>query len=165
MPGMASSKKSVVHEATPAGRLEEARLHHLIGYQAAQASIVTTRVFIRHVGKAFGLRSVEYTILTLINENPGGTSARLAQALSVTAPHIAAWIDKLEKRGLIERLPSPTDRRAQHLRTTPEGARLAHEATQLLLDGEREALDHLTPGERAILIELLHKVACSRPGP
>lgn len=158
-----SPKNPSLHDATPAGRLEEARLHHLIGYQAAQALIATTQVFIRQAGKPLDLRSVEYTVLTLINENPGSTSAQLAQALAVSAPNITAWIDRLEKRGLVERVPSKTDRRAQPLHTTRVGARLARQATQQLLDGEREAFAHLTEAERAMLIELLHKVARARP--
>lgn len=158
-----SQKKPPLHEATPAGRLEEARLHYLIGYQAAQALIATTQVFIQQVGKPLDLRSVEYTVLTLINENPGSTSAQLAQALAVSAPNITAWIDRLEKRSLVQRVPSKTDRRAQPLHTTAAGARLAAQATQQLLDGEREAFGHLTTAERAMLIELLQKVARARP--
>jgi DNA-binding MarR family transcriptional regulator len=158
------AKKPDSSEATPAGRLAEARLHHVMGYQLAQATIATMVVYTRQVGEPFDLRPVEYTILSLINENPDGSAAQLAQALAVTAPNITMWIDKLEGRGFVQRQRSETDKRAQHLRLTAKGADLVVQATQRLLDGEREALAHLSPGERTILIELLHKVACSRPG-
>lgn len=156
-------KKSARPDATPAGRLVEARLHHVMGYQLAQAAIATTLVYMREVGDPFELRPVEYTILSLINENPDGSAAQLAQALSVTAPNITMWIDKLESRGLVQRTRSEKDKRAQNLRLTDKGARLAVQATQKLLIGEREAFAHLTEGERTILIELLHKVALVRP--
>lgn len=149
-------------DSTPAGRLAEARLHQILGYQLAQASIATTGVFMNLVGKPFDLRPVEYTILTLINENPGGSSIRLAKALAVTAPNITVWVDRLEKRGLVERLPNTTDKRSQRLQTTASGAALAEQVTQRLLQGERQEFDNLTDGERMILIELLHKVACKR---
>lgn len=158
------AKKPDPSEATPAGQLAEARLHHVMGYQLAQATIATTVVYMKQVGEPFDLRPVEYTLLSLINENPDGSSAQLAQALAVTAPNITMWIDKLEGRGFVQRQRSETDKRAQHLRLTPKGADLVVQATQRLLDGEREAFAHLSPGERTILIELLHKVACSRPG-
>jgi DNA-binding MarR family transcriptional regulator len=148
--------------ATPAGQLSEAKLHQIIGYQVVQASITTMDVFMKLVGGPFALRPVEYTILTLINENPGGSPARLSKALAVTPPNITVWIDKLEQRGLVARERSTTDRRAQHLRATPEGARRPHTPTQLLLEGHRAALAHLRPAARAMLIELLHKVACAR---
>jgi hypothetical protein len=35
-------------------------------------------------------------------------------------------------------------------------------ATRSVLEGEHEALGNLSPGERMMLIELLHKVAASR---
>lgn len=149
-------------DATPAGRLTEACLHQILGYQIAQASIATTGVFMRLVGKPFDLRPVEYTLLSLINENPGGSSTRLAKALAVTAPNITVWVDRLEKRGLIQRLPNAADKRAQQLQTTASGAQLAGQATQCLLQGERQAFDGLSEGERMILIELLHKLACQR---
>ena len=147
---------------TPAGRLAEAKLYGVIGYQLAQASITAGRVFKTQVGDVFDLRPVEYTILTLVNENPGGSSARLAQALAVTAPNITMWIDRLVKRGLVQRRPSTTDRRSQHLQVTAEGERIAAVATQRLLDGEQAAFEHLSLGERSILVELLHKVARRR---
>lgn len=150
-------------DITPAGRLDEARLHDVLGYQMAQATIVTDAVFKAQVGQPFGLRPVEYTVLTLIVENPGGSLVRLARALAVTAPNITMWIDRLESRGLVRREQSRRDRRLQVLHATDEGITLARAATQRILDAEREALAaHLSAGERAILLELLHKVACAR---
>jgi DNA-binding MarR family transcriptional regulator len=134
-----------------------------MGYQLAQATIATTVVYMREVGEPFELRPVEYTILSLIHENPDGSAAQLAQALAVTAPNITMWLDKLEGRGLVQRNRSETDKRAQRLRLTDKGATLVAQATEKLLIGEREAFAHLSEGERTILIELLHKVAVTRP--
>ena len=159
-----SKSRSLPADTTPAGRLSEASLHLLLGYQLAQASIVTDAVFAAQVGAPFELRPVEYTVLALIHENPDVSATRLAKALAVTAPNIAAWIDRLEKRDLVQRIPHATDRRAQHLRATREGAALARKATEAVLAGEQTALDGLSQGERMILVELLHKVATRRGG-
>jgi DNA-binding MarR family transcriptional regulator len=162
MPGMAT-KRSARGDSTPAGGLDEARLHDVLGYQMAQATIVTAAVFKAQVGEPFGLRPVEYTLLMLVAENPGGSLVRLARALAVTAPNITAWIDRLEARGLVQRTQSETDRRVQILHATAEGAALARQATQRIVDAECQALGgHLSAAERAILLELLHKVACAR---
>lgn len=146
---------------TPAGRLEEAHLQTVLGYQLAQATIVTDRIFREQVGQPLDLRPVEYTVLTLIAENPGGSLVRLARALSVTAPHITALVERLEAKGLIERRASDQDRRAHLLHATLEGRELVRTATQRIIAAERSALA-LTGGEQAILAELLHKVACAR---
>ncbi|MEZ0306327.1 MAG: MarR family winged helix-turn-helix transcriptional regulator [Ramlibacter sp.] len=146
---------------TPAGRLEEAQLQRVLGYQLAQATIVTDRIYMDKVGVPFELRPVEYTVLTLIAENPGGSLAQVARALAVTAPHISIMIDRLESRGLIKREQSESDRRTQVLHTTAKGTELVRKSTQLILDAEREVVG-LTPGEQAMLVELLHKVALAR---
>ncbi|HEX6706952.1 MAG TPA: MarR family transcriptional regulator [Albitalea sp.] len=150
-------------ERTPMGKLDEAGLHGIVGYQLAQATIATTQVFAGQVGGPFDLRPVEFTILTLVDQNPGVSAKQLAQALAVTAPNITVWIDRLEGRGLVRRERSETDRRAQHIRATAKGAKLARQATEMLKQGEREALGAaLSEAERAILVELLVKVARSR---
>jgi len=156
-----TSKRTARPVLTPAGRLEEARLQMVLGYQLAQASIVTDALFRNEVGDPLELRPVEYTVLTLIAENPGGSPARLARALAVTAPNISALVDRLVSRGLVQRKASSEDRRAQILTVTPSGAELVRKATERIVTAERAALA-LSSGEQAILAELLHKVACAR---
>jgi DNA-binding MarR family transcriptional regulator len=151
--------------ATPSGGLGEEKLHQIVGYQLAQASIVTYAVFHAQVGSPLKLRPVEYTILTLVKENAGVSPAQLSKALALTRPNISVWIDKLEARGLVKREQNTSDRRGQLLRATDKGAALAAKATKLLLDGERKALATLTPVEQMMLVELLHKLACARGAP
>ncbi len=150
-------------DMTPAGKLVEAGLHHILGYQLAQAAIASTGVFGREVGQPFELRPVEFTILALIDENPGVSAKQLSRALALAAPNITVWIDRLERRQLIARERSVVDRRAQHIRTTAKGAALARKAVQRIVDGERQSFDALTAAEHAMLIELLHKAAACRP--
>jgi DNA-binding MarR family transcriptional regulator len=159
---MVKSTARVALSETPAGHLEEAKLHQVLGYQLAQAAIVTYGVFEDRVGTPMKLRPVEYTILSLIRENPGGSPAQLSKALAVTRPNITVWLDKLESRGLIKRERSESDGRAQHLRVTDKGAALSVKATMALLQGERDAFDTLTPVEQLMLTELLHRLARAR---
>jgi len=159
------SKAPTRTDATPAGHLVEAQLHRVLGYQLAQATIATTAVYMQSVGEPFGLRPVEFTILALIEQNPGGSPAQLAKALAVTAPNITMWVDKLEAQGWVVRRRSETDKRAQHLGLTPRAAAMVSQAMEQLLAGEQKAFAGLSEGERTILIELLHKVACNRPMP
>jgi len=156
-----TQKRSVRRDLTPAGRMEEARLQKVLGYQLAQAVLVTDAIFFEQVGEPFNLRPVEYTVLTLIAENPGGSLVRLARALSVTPPNISTMVDRLEAKGLIAREASEQDRRAHVLHVTAKGAELVRKATQRIVAAESATLP-LTPGEQAILAELLHKVALAR---
>ena len=120
---MTARTKPDEDDRTPHARLVEAAMHGVVGYQLAQATIVTALVFDGAVGGPRGLRPVEYTVLALVQANPGVTARQLARGLAMTPPNIAVWLDKLESRGLVK------TRR----------------------------------GERAMLVELLHKVALQRP--
>ena len=147
-------------ERTPQALLTEARLHAIVGYQLAQASIVTDQVFDDQVGEQ--LRRVEFTLLALVQANPDVSARQLAKALAVTPPNIAVWIDRLAARGMVVRSRSASDARVQHLRLTAQGRQLVDQATGQLLQAEQQALACLSAAERAMLVELLHKVAMSR---
>jgi DNA-binding MarR family transcriptional regulator len=147
---------------TPQGHLQELELRNLLGYQVAQASIVTLQVFDDVVAKAEGLRTVEYTVLALIRANRAVSPAQLAKALNLSPSYITAALDKLDGRGLVRRETNESDRRGQRLHVTAAGEALAKRLTDELLRAERETLNTLTGVERLMLAELLHKLGRSR---
>lgn len=158
-----NSRASADNGKTPVGQLSEASLRRVLGYQLAQAAVVTTRVFRAQVGGPFELRPVEFTVLCLVNDNPGVSANQLARALAVTPPNITTWIDRLALRGLVERERSSVDRRAQHIRTTAAGAEMARSTVEHIVNGEQQALGaNLSEAEQAMLVELLHKSARGR---
>ncbi len=160
-----NSRKTAIPDAdrTPHARLAEGRAHALVGYQLAQATLVTDEVFQQRVGHtAMDLHRVEYTILAIVDANPGVTARQLARALAVTPPNIAIWLDRLDKRGLTQRERSTRDGRVQHVQLTSPGMTLVARASAALLEGEAAALAGLSSAERAMLVELLHKVALAR---
>ena len=159
-----SARKTPIpkHQRTPLAQLSEAGAHAIVGYQLAQAAIVTDQVYDERVGRRGGLRRVEFTILALVQGNPGVTARQLARALAVTPPNVAVWLDRLESRGLVARERSTRDARVQHVQLTRAGTVLVERTVQTLLEGEQAALAALSAAERAMLVELLHKVALQR---
>jgi DNA-binding MarR family transcriptional regulator len=151
-------KKDKSTSAAITERMDEAVLHDVIGYQLAQAQIATLSIFYDTVGRPMDLRHVEYTVLALIKENPACTPARLAKELAVTASNITMWVDRLVERALVRREASASDRRVQHLHATDKGETLVATATRQLLEAECKQLTALSRAERAMLVELLHKV-------
>jgi DNA-binding MarR family transcriptional regulator len=149
-------------DETPAGRLAETGLQGILGYQLAQARLTTDEVFLQSAGRRLALRPVEFTILALLDHNPGVSARQLARALAVTPPNIAVWLERLASRGYVERERSAQDARVQHIHCTPAGARLVNRSVQQVVQAEAEALSTLSAAERAMLVELLHKVALAR---
>ena len=81
----------------------------------------------------------------------------LTQTL-VTSGTMTNRIDRLTKKGLVERLPDPSDRRGVLVRLTPEGRDRADEALAGLLAQERAILAQLTRPQRAELAGLLRRL-------
>ena len=63
---------------------------------------------------------------------------------------------------MIERERRSTEGRGKHIRTASAGAGLIGGAISEAIEGERQLMAALSEAERAILIELLHKVAVCR---
>ncbi|WP_049579691.1 MarR family winged helix-turn-helix transcriptional regulator [Streptomyces sp. SBT349] len=78
----------------------------------------------------------------------------LTQTL-VTSGTMTNRIDRLAKKGLVGRLPDPSDRRGVLVRLTPAGQRHADEALSGLLAQERALLGELTTAQRRELAALL----------
>ena len=89
---------------------------------------------------------------------PGITSRQLCATLNVLPPNLVGLIAALERRGLIERRPHPSDGRAMGVHLTPTGAELTQQAEQTAAQLEEDATARLTAAERKTLIRLLQKV-------
>lgn len=137
-------------------------MHDLLGYQLAQASIVTTVLFERTIGVPFKLRPVEFTILQLVRSNTDVTLTRLARALAISTPAMKVWLDKLEQRQLLRREPSSSDGRSQQLRLTADGTQRIDAAMAQVLKADQALAQGLSAAEQAMLLELLRKVGHQR---
>lgn len=142
-------------ESVPA--VDATFLEGLIGYNARRAALAVISVFLERMAP-YGLRVVDFSVLTLIAHNPGITSRQLSGALAILPPNLVGMVRQLEERGLIEKRPHPHDRRAQGLYLTAEGERLQDETQSVVASLETEAVTHLTEQERRTLIGLLRKI-------
>jgi DNA-binding MarR family transcriptional regulator len=85
----------------------------------------------REVSDALGLTFGRIRALRRIARSPM-TMGELAAALGIDAPYATLVVDELERQGLVERRPHPTDRRVKVVATTSRGATAAREAEEIL---------------------------------
>ena len=142
--------------------LNQSEMLRLLGYNIAQAAIPAFKLFDTLIGLPLGLRQVEYSILTLVESNEKATHKRLSAALGVAAPNLTIVLDRLEQRQLVKRTRSQHDGRVQHIELTQRGRTLHGKAKQIADTMEDELLSHFSAGERAMLFELLQKLAAQR---
>jgi DNA-binding MarR family transcriptional regulator len=83
---------------------------------------------------------------------------QLSENLLVTTGTMTNRLDRLERRGLIRRLPNPDDRRGLVVELTEEARELVDAAVERHLDNEREMLTPLTERDRAQLAQIMRKL-------
>ena len=76
---------------------------------------------------------------------------------------MVSLIDDLERAGLAERRPHPTDRRARAVAITPKGRRLLDRARRMAAQVDSEVLRGLTAAERRDLMTLLRRALSAAP--
>jgi DNA-binding MarR family transcriptional regulator len=93
-------------------------------------------------------------VLHLIEPGRPLPMSRLADTLSCDASNVTGLVDRLESQGLVQRQPSPRDRRVKVLLLTPTGLRLR---AQLLrgMAGRSLPLARLSPVQRRTLVKIL----------
>ena len=71
---------------------------------------------------------------------------------------VTSRLDRLERRGLVVRLPDPNDRRGVIVELTSEGVELVDAAVGANTASEQQVLSPLDPEELAALEALLRKI-------
>ncbi|OON71845.1 MarR family winged helix-turn-helix transcriptional regulator [Streptomyces tsukubensis] len=87
-------------------------------------------VELRELARESGLTDTQTDALWRLSRGREMTARRLADLLRCDASTATSMIDRLEKRGLVCRVPHPTDRRAKVIQLTPEGCALRDRVLQ-----------------------------------
>ena len=132
-------------------------LESLMGYNARRAALVIIDEFLKHMAP-YGLRPVDFSVLSLITHNEGITSRQLCTALGLLPPNLVGMINALEQRELIVRQPHPSDGRAMGLHLSAKGRKLMRKAEKTAAQLESDATARLTPAQSGTLIRLLKKI-------
>ena len=132
-------------------------LQGLLGYNARRAALAIIDVFLQRMAP-YGLRPVDFSVLSVIHHNPGVTSRQLCTALNLLPPNLVGLVQSLQARGLIEKKPHPRDGRAFGLHPTAAALELMAQAEATAQALEADCARKLQPDERETLLQLLQKI-------
>ena len=82
---------------------------------------------------------------------------RLGKGLMLSSAGVTSRIDRLERRGLVRRLPDPDDRRGVIVELTDQGLEIVDAAVAALAISDRDLIERLGPEEVAQFEALLRK--------
>jgi len=103
------------------------------------------------------LSVVQVRLLAILRDREPGM-LELARHLELEKSSLSGLVDRAEKRGLVERIPSPSDRRAATIRVTAQGRRLSRVIADAVT-ADVDALVHVLPeADRKRLAALISRV-------
>jgi DNA-binding MarR family transcriptional regulator len=105
-----------------------------------------------------GISTGQFPVLLMLWEQEGVTQARLAERLAVEQPTMANTLKRMERDGLITRVPDPGDRRQAHVHLTPRGRALEDVLTASARETNAAALAGLNVEERQHFLALARRV-------
>ena len=123
----------------------------LLGYALKRAQLKLYEDFLKCVAP-LQLTPAQFSVLLLLEKNPGRNQTEVAGALGILRPNFVAMLDGLESRGLCARTRSATDRRSHVLSLTEKGRAVLARAKKLVAKHEARLSALLGPADRAALL-------------
>jgi len=114
----------------------------------------------RHLAEEHGLTGPQLATLQAASRLGKATSTgALARAVHLSGPTVTGILDRLAKRGLVQRARSGNDRRSVTITITPQGEEVMAAAPSLLQDRFRAELARLEQWEQTMILAMLQRIA------
>lgn len=110
------------------------------------------------------ISSENFMILELLYSKGPHPVQKISETLSIPSGSITYVVDKLEKKGLVERQPIPNDRRASNVVLTEEGKTLFDQVFPKHAATISENFSFISDEEKELLIDLLKRIGMGAQG-
>lgn len=108
--------------------------------------------------KPLGFGVGHLPVLVALQDGVADTQRDLARFARIEQPSMAQMLARMERDGLIRRVPDPADRRSSRVFLTETAEARLPEACAVLFQGNRDALDGFTDEEATQLVALLTRL-------
>ncbi|MGN6488429.1 MAG: MarR family winged helix-turn-helix transcriptional regulator [Devosia sp.] len=134
-----------------------------LGYLVHEVARLMKRRF-EEEARSHGLTLAQWRALSQVATHDCITQREIADSMDADPMTVSGILDRLEKRGLIERYADPSDSRAKLARLTPAGEELFQIARNFGLAMYQTAIAGLSAGEREALQAGLEKMRANLSG-
>lgn len=111
--------------------------------------------------ESFGMCYSDFAVMECLLHRGSQTINAIGTKVSLTSGSITTAVDRLERRGFVERASSDEDRRAKVVSLTEEGTRVIREAFEKHQVDMEQMAAPLSVSERQTLLKLLKKLGKS----
>jgi DNA-binding MarR family transcriptional regulator len=141
-------------QAAPHDKLDLGQLNNHLGYFLRRLQIRVFQDFMMTL-KTMKLRPAQYSVLLVIETNPGQSQAMIGQCLNIERARLARLLHELGRRKWISRRPSGSDARSHSLVLTTEGEKALAKIKALAEKHEARIAKQVGPKRRMQLMDLL----------
>lgn len=134
--------------------MQLARLTSMPGHLIRRAQQISSAIFAEELAES-ELTSVQLVALVAIIDQPGLDATRLAELIDFDKATIGGVIERLERKGLVERRLSKTDKRVKQLAPTAAGRAMTVASLPALDRVQTRILSPLGDEDRATFMRLL----------
>jgi len=113
----------------------------------------------RRLVQSHGLTGPQTLLLKSLLDGGEISVGTLAQRISLSQATVTDILNRLEKRGLVRRVRSETDKRRVHVKATEACDRLLENSPPLLQEQFAERFDMLEEWEQTLMLSTLQRVA------
>jgi len=136
--------------------LQLGQLERHLGYFLRRLQVWVFQDFIATL-KQMDVRPAQYSVLLLIEANPGRSQSAIGRALNIERARLARLLHELEDRNWIARRASGRDARSHALVLTSEGEKALAKIKALAETHEAKLSAYIGPQRRAELMDLLRE--------
>ncbi len=108
--------------------------------------------------RRIGLTPAQFDIVATLGDTAGMSFKELGEKTLITKGTLTGVVDRLESRGLVRRVASPTDRRSHTVQLTDQGQAMFEQVFPQHMDHLRRAFEQLGPAELQSMEDALHRL-------
>jgi MarR family transcriptional regulator for hemolysin len=126
-----------------------------------------SRLLLRHFDaclRPFGFAMSHLPVLRVLADGRSHSQTELAQAAGVEQPSMAETLARMVRDGVIQREPNPDDKRGALISITRRSRARFPKAKAALVEREHQAMAGFSAAEKALLRDLLQRVAKNLEG-
>ncbi len=135
--------------------MKHLRLFHLIHLAHRALFRAADRVLLAN----HGITAAQNALLMFLDRQEGASMGEAAEALGLKHAAMSGLVDRMEKKGLIERRASPTDGRSTTLRLRASGRDIVEQSHTLITATNTRLLQGFSAADQKVIERFLRTVA------
>lgn len=128
------------------------------GHLLRRCQQIAVSIFLKEC-RDFDLTPLQYAVLSALHQHGALDQVRIGGLVALDRTTVGVVVTKLERRGLIERRQSETDRRSKRISITASGRGLIARMLPAVRAAQDRIVGPLEGGERQLFLDFLRRIA------